>query len=154
MEESSGFALSEQVRQIICIAGLGLGVASFAFSYLIHLRAPPRQRRILCGITAALTAVLVIFGLRAFKGDTSLYVYAFWGGCAALAAAAVFAMLPELRRFLGDVMSEMRKVVWPTKEETHSFTLVVLVAVACVAVYVGALDMIFTKIVAGLKIYQ
>jgi preprotein translocase subunit SecE len=154
MEEPSGFALSEQVRHIICIAGLGLGLASFALSYFIHLRAPLRQRRILCGATGVLTAVLLIIGLRVFKGDTTLYVYAFWGGCAALAAAAVFAILPELQRFLGDVMTEMRKVVWPTKEETHSFTLVVLVAVACVAAYVGALDLIFTKVVAGLKIYQ
>jgi len=154
MEDPGGFTLSEQVRHIICIAGLGLGVACVAFSYFIHLRAPLRQRRLLCGVTAAITAVLVIFGLRAFKGDTSLYVYAFWGGCATLAAAAVFAMLPELQRFLGGVMGEMRKVVWPTKEETHSFTLVVLVAVACVAVYVGVLDLIFTKMVAGLKLYQ
>jgi preprotein translocase subunit SecE len=63
-------------------------------------------------------------------------------------------MLPELRRFLGEVMTEMRKVVWPSKEETQSFTLVVLVAVVFVAAYVGLLDLFFSKLVAGLKIYQ
>ncbi|MGD8238172.1 MAG: preprotein translocase subunit SecE [Armatimonadota bacterium] len=152
MDDTGG--LSQQVRQVICLAGLGLGAVGFAYSYLVHLRASTRHRRILCGVAGALAAVLLVFGLRTFKGDTSLYVYGFWGGCAALAAAAAFAMLPELRRFLGAVMTEMRKVVWPTREETHSFTLVVLVAVVFVAAYVGILDFIFTKLVAGLKIYQ
>jgi preprotein translocase subunit SecE len=154
MEEPGGIGIPEQWRQVICLAGLGLGALSFAYSYFIHLRADVRHRKALCAITAILGVVLLAFGLRAFKGDSSLYVYGFWGGCAALGAAAVFAMLPELRAFLGDVMAEMRKVVWPTKEETHSFTLVVLVAVACVAAYVGLLDFFFTKLVAGLKIYQ
>jgi len=154
MGDSGGFGLPEQVRQVICLVGLGLGVVSVAYSYFIHLSAPLSRRRTLCVVTGILAAVLVLFGLKAFKGDTSLYVYGFWGGCATLGAAAVFAMLPELRHFLGEVMTEMRKVVWPTKEETHSFTLVVLVAVAFVAAYVGILDFFFTKLVAGLKIYQ
>lgn len=154
MEDTAAFGLSEQVRQIICLAGLGLGAAAFAYSYYVHLRAPVRRRRILCGVAAALGILLLLLGLKAFKGDSSLFVYGFWGGCATLGAAAVFAMLPELRHFFGDVMTEMRKVVWPTKAETQSFTLVVLVAVVFVAAYVGILDFFFTKLVAGLRIYQ
>lgn len=154
MEETGALGLSEQWRQVICLAALGVGAAALAYSYLRHLHADLRHRKVLCSITAILGLVLLAFGLRVFKGDSSLYVYGFWGGCAALGAAAVFAVLPELRAFLGAVIGEMRKVVWPTKEETQSFTLVVLVAVAFVAVYVGILDFFFTKLVAGLKLYQ
>jgi preprotein translocase SecE subunit len=82
------------------------------------------------------------------------YAYAFWLGVIAFVGGAVVAMLKELRTFLSQVMEEMRKVVWPTKEETQSFTLVVLVAVAVVAVWVGGLDLIFSRFVAWLRLYE
>ena len=49
-------------------------------------------------------------------------------------------------RFLKDVRSELQRVVWPSHEETYSFTVVVLLAVAIVAVWVGVLDLVMVQI--------
>lgn len=43
-------------------------------------------------------------------------------------------------RFVKDVRSELRKVAWPNRKELTSYTAIVLVAVAIVAVYIGAID--------------
>jgi len=49
-------------------------------------------------------------------------------------------------RFLKDVQSELQRVVWPSHEETYSFTVVVILAVAIVAAWVGALDIVMVQI--------
>lgn len=49
--------------------------------------------------------------------------------------------------FFKEVSTELKKVSWPTKEETIKLTLVVISVSALVAVYVGGLDFIFTKII-------
>jgi len=57
-------------------------------------------------------------------------------------------------QFLSDVWFEMKRVVWPTKEEAQSFTAVVIIAVGIVAVWVGSLDWIATSVVAALRLYS
>jgi len=57
-------------------------------------------------------------------------------------------------RFLKDVWGELQRVVWPSHEDTYGFTGVVIVAVAIVAVWVGVLDLIFTKLVGALGLYD
>ena len=54
--------------------------------------------------------------------------------------------------FLKDVYSELQRVVWPSHEETYSFTVVVIIAVAIVALWVGVLDLFFTKLMTLLRI--
>jgi preprotein translocase subunit SecE len=49
-------------------------------------------------------------------------------------------------RFLKDVYSELQRVVWPSHEDTYAFTVVVILAVAIVAVWVGVLDFILASI--------
>ena len=49
-------------------------------------------------------------------------------------------------RFLKDVHSELQRVVWPSHEETYSFTVVVILAVGIVAAFVGVLDLIMVQI--------
>lgn len=49
-------------------------------------------------------------------------------------------------KFLQEVRSELKKVNWPTREETIRFTFVVIVISVLVAVYVGALDAFFLTI--------
>jgi preprotein translocase subunit SecE len=44
--------------------------------------------------------------------------------------------------FLKDVYSELQRVVWPSHEETYSFTVVVLIAIAVVAAWVAVLDVV------------
>ena len=56
-------------------------------------------------------------------------------------------------RFLEDVVAELKRVVWPSREEAQSFTAVVLIAVGIVAVWVGSLDALCSTIVSALKLY-
>jgi len=58
----------------------------------------------------------------------------------------------NLGRFLKDVHSELQRVVWPSHEETYSFTVVVLIAVAAVAAWVAVLDIFFAKIMGLLGV--
>lgn len=54
------------------------------------------------------------------------------------------ALLPtKIITFLKEVRVEMKKVNWPTRDETVKFTLIVIGASAAVALFLGALDYIF-----------
>jgi len=47
--------------------------------------------------------------------------------------------------FFQDVVSELRKAVWPTREETIRLTWVVLVVAAVVGALLGGLDFVLSK---------
>ena len=49
----------------------------------------------------------------------------------------------RIGKWLKDMKSELKKVVWPSKEDTKTNTIVVLVTVAIAAVVMIALDAIF-----------
>jgi preprotein translocase subunit SecE len=53
----------------------------------------------------------------------------------------------RLRLFLRQVVSEMRKVVRPTRTELITYTTVVLVFVLAVMLFVSVLDFLFGKLV-------
>ncbi len=42
-----------------------------------------------------------------------------------------------------DVLSELRKVTWPTRQETMNLTIVVLVVAAALGLFLGGLDYVF-----------
>jgi preprotein translocase SecE subunit len=46
-----------------------------------------------------------------------------------------------------DVMSELRKVTWPTREETINLTIVVLVVSAVLGLALGGIDYIFNWLI-------
>jgi len=48
--------------------------------------------------------------------------------------------------FFQEVKMEMKKVNWPTKNETIRYTLIVIAISIAVAIYLGGLDFIFTTI--------
>lgn len=48
--------------------------------------------------------------------------------------------------FLKEVRHELTKVTWPKREEVVKLTLLVIVISLIVGVYVGGLDVIFTKL--------
>lgn len=50
-------------------------------------------------------------------------------------------------KFLRDVRVELSKVIWPGRDEIVSSTVVVLVAVAFFALYIGLLDVVFVRII-------
>ncbi|MDD4901223.1 MAG: preprotein translocase subunit SecE [Patescibacteria group bacterium] len=42
-------------------------------------------------------------------------------------------------------IEEMKKVTWPTKKETYNYTILVIAISLGVALYLGLLDVIFSK---------
>ena len=50
-------------------------------------------------------------------------------------------------RWAEDIVSELRKVTWPTWEDTRYLTVVVLVVSAAFGVFLGGVDMFFNWII-------
>jgi len=48
-------------------------------------------------------------------------------------------------RFLREVIGELRKVIWPTRKQQLTYTVVVLVFVAVIVALVSGLDLLFAK---------
>jgi preprotein translocase subunit SecE len=48
--------------------------------------------------------------------------------------------------FFQEVIAELKKVTWPTRQETIKLTLVVLTVSAIIGVFVGGLDILFVNI--------
>lgn len=48
-------------------------------------------------------------------------------------------------RFLREVVAELRKVIWPTRKELVTYTLVVLVFVSAMVAFVAGLDLLFAR---------
>jgi preprotein translocase subunit SecE len=65
-------------------------------------------------------------------------------------AAPQGSLLARLRRFLREVVAELRKVHWPTRRQIVVYTFVVLVFVAFMVSLVAALDWVFAKAVFAL----
>jgi preprotein translocase subunit SecE len=49
--------------------------------------------------------------------------------------------------FNRQVVSELRKVIWPTRSELVTYTIVSITFVATMIAFVGALDYLFTKLI-------
>lgn len=49
-------------------------------------------------------------------------------------------------QFVREVIAELKKVTWPTREETIKLTLVVIILSILVGAFVGGLDITFLKI--------
>jgi preprotein translocase subunit SecE len=52
-----------------------------------------------------------------------------------------------VRRFLREVVAELRKVIWPGRRELITYTAVVIVFVAFMVALVAGLDLVFAKAV-------
>jgi len=52
----------------------------------------------------------------------------------------------KLYQFFQAVWFELQRVVWPSKEETYTFTLVVIMAVLIVAAYMAGLDVLLSSL--------
>lgn len=49
------------------------------------------------------------------------------------------------RQFFKEVVAELRKVAWPTRQEVVGYSIVVLVSVIVIAAIIFAMDLAFTK---------
>ena len=56
-------------------------------------------------------------------------------------------LVARIGLFYRQVISELRKVVWPTRKQLTTYTSVVLVFVAFIITVVSLLDVVLTKIV-------
>lgn len=55
-------------------------------------------------------------------------------------------MFNKITTFLKEVQLEMKKVNWPSREETIKYTLMVIGVSVAVAIFLGGLDFIFTTL--------
>lgn len=59
-------------------------------------------------------------------------------------------MIEKAVKFLREVKVEVKKVTWPSRKEAMGGTVVVLITVFLVAVYLGVVDMLLSKIVRSI----
>lgn len=55
-------------------------------------------------------------------------------------------MFNKITTFLKEVQLEMKKVNWPTREQTIKYTLMVIGVSVAVAMFLGGFDFIFTTL--------
>lgn len=56
-------------------------------------------------------------------------------------------MVDKLKNYINTSVEEIKKVNWPTKRETYNYTLVVIGISIAVAVFLYALDQVFSSII-------
>ncbi|OIO45456.1 preprotein translocase subunit SecE [bacterium (Candidatus Gribaldobacteria) CG23_combo_of_CG06-09_8_20_14_all_37_87_8] len=61
-------------------------------------------------------------------------------------------MLEKIKTFFKEVIIEAKKVDWPSKKETLTYTAIVLGISGFIALFLGALDYVFVKLL-GLVIF-
>ena len=104
----------------LVLAGLVLVAGIFAYSWYSNDSAVPTSVRLL-GMLAALGVALAI---GAFTGPGR-----------------------RVRNFVAESQFEMRKVVWPTRDETLKTTGIILVVVVILSLLLGLIDLILKSVV-------
>ena len=55
-------------------------------------------------------------------------------------------MLEKLQNFLREVRVELEKVTWPGRKEVQAATLVIIALVLLLAVFIGAVDFVVSRV--------
>ena len=58
--------------------------------------------------------------------------------------------IESTKQFLREVKTELKKVTWPSRKDTLSGTVVVLVAVFVIALFLGLVDSFLSALIKGL----
>ncbi len=66
--------------------------------------------------------------------------------CLAAVLAGVAWKLKEIRQFLAEVISELKKVSWSTRKDVLEATKVVLVSSILLGVFIGGTDFVLSKL--------
>ena len=53
-------------------------------------------------------------------------------------------------RYVKETRAELRKVTWPTREETRMLTTIIVIVTITMAIFLGLLDYIFQIVAAGI----
>lgn len=59
-------------------------------------------------------------------------------------------VISKSTQFLQEVIRELKKVTWPDKKQIIASSIVVIILVVIVAIYVGIIDFVLSKILAVL----
>ena len=57
-------------------------------------------------------------------------------------------MIAKIKKFIGEVLAEMKKVSWTTRRELVDSTLIVILSSFLLGLFVGVIDFVFSKGVA------
>jgi preprotein translocase subunit SecE len=101
---------------------------------------------------------LVLAAMLFVAGVVAYYYFSEWSGWARagvvlvglIAACAVAAFTVQgrmVREYLAESQFELRKVVWPTREETLRTTLVIIVVVIILSALLGIIDVVLKWVV-------
>jgi len=55
--------------------------------------------------------------------------------------------IDRAKQFLNEAKQELRKVTWPTKQQTMASTWVVLGVTFVLAIFLGLVDLVFSKLI-------
>ena len=58
--------------------------------------------------------------------------------------------MEKVRKYINEVLAELKKVDWPSRNEVVKLTLIVLSISGIIAIYVGVLDLGFTKLLEAI----
>lgn len=104
-------------------------------------------------LVALLILVAGVVGFYWFA-ETGHFALRVAGLVACLVGAGVLAAFTgpgrALTGFFGETRFELRKVVWPTRQETVQTTIVVLIVVVIISIILWLIDMLLAWIVRGL----
>jgi len=109
-------------------------------------------------VTAADVAKYVLAAALVVGGIVAFYWFNQWPGpirglvaaVGVVAAGAVIALTAkgrEIREFASESMFELRKVVWPTTQETRKITGVILIVVVIVSLILSAFDFVISWLI-------
>ena len=110
------------------------------------------------GASSADIAKFVIAGLLVAAGLFAFYWFtgqwATWMRVGAVIAGLVLGGVvfmasskgPKLREFFGETRFELRKVVWPTRQETMRTTWIVMIVVVIVSLILGGFDLVISQL--------
>ncbi len=51
-------------------------------------------------------------------------------------------------KFVGDTIAELKKVVWPTRQEATYLTTIVIIGTVVVAIFLSIVDLSFSKLMS------
>ncbi len=54
--------------------------------------------------------------------------------------------LGRIRRYFGDVIAELKKVTWPTREDTKRLTILVIIVAGFIGILLGVADYGLTEL--------
>ena len=111
-------------------------------------------------VVGAVVGLAIVLSMAMARGFEWLWVWQEWNDpfmlgirqlpltsviAYAIAAALAFATLrhPDANTLALEVVDELSKVVWPTREETGQATMVVVVAVLISSAFLGAFDAVW-----------